>query len=235
MSNSLQTTSPGELPALARSVPMTASLAYHVAGDAVIDGHYSAAVGTPSVADVAEAKRRLQEAQHLCRQPTDGLIMVWCANALLETLPKAPTTDEAMAATLSAVISACSDLPAAVFTAETAKLALQKFKWWPGPAEVYELLFEHAKPFQRALAGLERVVAMGEPTAPAEREEVTPEAQEHVHQLVEAFKRERSWNREGAKLNERTPVKPRYLSDEQLAMEYKKVGIRNPRETEGAR
>jgi len=50
-----------------------------------------------------------------------------------------------------------------------------------------------------------------------------------VHEIVEAFKRERSWNREGAKLNERTPVKPQYLSEAALAMEYEKLGIPNPR------
>lgn len=213
MSNSLATNSREQLPALSKPVAMSGSLAYHVAGDVVIGGHYAPATGRASAADVAEAQRRLQEAEHLCRPPTDRLIASWCAR--LRTLPKAPPTDEAIAATLIGIITACSDLPAAVFTAETVKIALQRFKWWPGPAEVYELLSEHAKPFKRSLEGLKRVIAKGAPEEKTAREERTPEAQEHVAALVQAFVQERS-----SAEDQRPAPKPSYRSKGESIAEY---------------
>lgn len=205
------------LAAFAKPVALSASLAYHVAGDTMIDGMLVIAQGKPSAADVSEATRKLIEAEHLCRPAAATVIAFWCSR--LRVLPWGPTDDKATQAMVAAIGLTCGDLPAAVWTSEISAEALRTWKRYPAPSEVYDLLSTYARPFRRAVDGLKRVIAtQGAETASAPSG-ATPEAIEHVASLVKAFTAERSWNQTTGP-TARPAVKAAPLSDGWLIAIY---------------
>lgn len=222
------------LPALAKPAPMTASLAYHVRGDAVLPGsggnpddgvaqapHLSTTRGRPSAADIAEAQRKLPEAEQACQPPSQRRIGIWLAR--METLPYAPKGEAATQKAYTAICLACSELPQAVFTTDTAIIALQRFKQHPSPADVYELLTALARPYRDTLAGLRRVaaLALALPRPAQPREVVTPESEAHVAAVVDAFVAERSFNQPVfPETSARKPGRDGALSDMALVLVY---------------
>lgn len=212
---------PETLPALARPVPLSASLSHHVAGDTIIDGMLVRTVGRPSLADIQEAQRKLREAEHLCRPGNPRHIAVWCKK--MEILPWAPTTEDASKASIMAICEACAALPAAVWTSDSAVVALRTWKRWPTPSDVYVLLSDLAKPYRRALSGLQRVAATGAPEPLEVKSAPTPDAPTHVASLVQAFIAERSFNAPGASPSDDRPVTPAPLSDGALIQEYERI------------
>jgi hypothetical protein len=211
------------LPALAKPVALSGSLAYHVAGDTVIDGHIVRAIGKPGAADIAEARRKLQEAEHLCRPADPRDIAVWCKR--LDSLPWAPKDEDAHKAAIMGICMACARLPAAVWTAETATIALQTWKRWPAAADVYELMSTHARPFTKAAAGLRKVAGMTADMNPEVLGDPTPDAKLHVAEVVKAFVDGRSWNdpNHPDHLRTKPPVKALHLSDGALLAEYDRI------------
>lgn len=193
MTTEISTFRPTEtLPVAAKPVTMTASLAYYVAGDRVIGGDLHPIHGGPGRADISEARQKLTEAEHLCRPSSPRDIAIWCKK--LESLPWAPATRELSQAAVVAICTACAELPAAVWTVETAATALRTWVRWPAPAQVYALLSEQARPFRESLEGLRRVAAGGTTSSPRdERDARTPEAIAHVSAIVGAFAAERSF------------------------------------------
>src|SRR6185437_12229728 len=117
------------LPSHAVPLVLTGSLAYHVAGAAIIDGHYSPVQGHPSQGDIREAQTAILRAEHLCRQPDLAIIVAWMKK--FRTLPRAPADEANAQAAVAAVALANGDLPAAVWTAETAAQGLRTFRIYP--------------------------------------------------------------------------------------------------------
>lgn len=207
------------LAAFAKPVPVTASLAYHVAGDTVIDGMLVRAVGKPSQADISEAQRKLQEAEHLCRPADARTIAIWCQR--MKVLPWAPADTDQSQAAITAICMACGELPAGVWTAETAAIALRTWVRWPAPAQIYELLSSAARPFWRSRDGLRRVAGAGDDKPQPAAELPGPDAQVHVAALVKAFVAERSFN-DPNHAEARPPVAAKPLSDGALLAVYER-------------
>lgn len=199
---------PMTLPALARPVPLSLSLADHARGEMHFGGgaftpeqrdihphlvpHRSPPVGSPTQADIAEAVRKLVEAEYVCQPASARVIGAWCLRIV--DLPFHPTDERVSKASIAAIGLACADLPAAVWTVETAALALRTFKRWPGPAEVYALLSEQAQPFLRIRAGLRRVVEAGVSRPAPPRSGPSEEVASQVAAVVRAFVAERTFN-----------------------------------------
>jgi hypothetical protein len=211
------------LPALAHVVPMSGSLAYHVAGATVIDGLLIQPVGNPSGADIAEAQRKLGEAEFACRAPEMITVRNWCA-ALVPHLPKAPGKAE-FADVMLGIWLACHDLPTAVWTAETVAEALRVFEWWPPPAKVRALLLPFAEKFWRARDGLKRVAEhRAEPSTPTPpRGDPTVEEVALVTAALTAFLAKRSWNQPDGSQADQDAIKPAYLSDGALLATWEKL------------
>jgi hypothetical protein len=55
------------------------------------------------------------------------------------------------------VFAACDDFPASVWNAQTLRMALRTFKWFPKPAEVYALLKPEADKLMSVVEGLEAI------------------------------------------------------------------------------
>jgi hypothetical protein len=208
------------LPAIFNPRPLTGSLAYHVAGERSADGHLSPIHGSPSQRDVAEANARLGEYEHHCRPGDPRLIAAWLGR--LCSLPGAPGTQQATQAAAVALVTACGDLPAAVWTAATVALALQHEEWFPPPAKVRKLLLPIAEGLWRTLDGLRRVARPPEDQGAPSRPDQGQDAQAHVADIVKAFVSERTWHDSapGAK----PKVNPAYLSDGQLLAAYEAAG-----------
>lgn len=244
MTTAVSTRRGAELPALAKPVPLSGSLAYHVGiqrpfgaadassltpeqldADPRLVPHYSPPQGRPSRADVAEAVRKLVEAEHVCRPGEPVLMAVWCGR--MKILPWGPTDERASQASITAICLACGDLPAAVWTAESATLALRRWKRWPAPAEVYALLSEVAKPFLRMRDGLRRVAAT-EPAGPAAAPKAPPTESElaYVGGIVSALTLDLAHQVTARELatprNLQHVAKP--LSDGQLLAAYEAAG-----------
>lgn len=191
------TTPPTDVvPANAKPVPLSASLAHFVQGDVVIDGHLTRVIGTPSPADIAEARKRLPEAEHLCRDSDPRVIAAWCRK--LSGLGNAPKDNEGVQKALGAIIAACSILPACVWTAETSAEALRTFEFFPTPAKVYALLSAHADRYKRTRDGLKRVAEHGGSSPDPEPIDRSQEALDAVAAMRAAFVSERSWNQKQA-------------------------------------
>lgn len=219
MTTALSTPRTDGLAAFAKPVPVTASLAYHVAGDTVIDGMLVRAIGKPSPADINEAQRKLQEAEHLCR-PTDArTIAIWCQR--LKVLPWGPPDTDASQAVIIAICMACGELPAGVWTAETAAIALRTWVRWPAPAQIYELLSGVARPFWRSRDGLRRVAESGDDKPPIAPELPGPDAKAHVAALVKSFVAERSFN-DPNHVEAKPPVSAKPLSAGALLAVYER-------------
>jgi len=215
---------PENLAARAAPVSLSASLARQVEGDHMIGDLLVKVTALPFRMDVAEARDKIGEAEQSCRKADPRSIAAWCRR--LEGLPWGPDTPEKSQVMITAIIMACGDLPAAVWTAETATSAMQKFKRWPAPAEVFELLTPYAVKFTSVRDGLRRVIAGDAPgqdaTDPADR---SPAAQEAVRGVVAAFVGERLFNKPGD-LPARAPVRPMHLSEGQLAIARQQAGIK---------
>jgi hypothetical protein len=201
----------------AQPVPMTGSLAYHVEG-AAMHAHYSPTHDKPSRQDIIEAKGALPRVEHLCRPPDVRVIGQWLEKFV--TLPKAPTSAPEGQKVAAAMALANGDLPVCVWTAETAADGLRRWKWYPTPAEVRELLEPIARRFWTQRDGLRRVVDWAAPN-PGQSEPKTPEAVEHVRNLVSTFAAERSFHVGGADLPRE--VKARPLSTLALCAQYRKL------------
>ena len=211
------------LAARAAPVPLSASLARQIEGDHMVGDFLVKVTAPPSRMDVAEARDKIGEAEQSCRKADPRSIAAWCRR--LEGLPWGPDSPEKSQIMITAIVMACGDLPAAVWTAETETSALQKFKRWPAPAEVFELLTPYAAKFTSVRDGLRRVIAGTTPgqdtTDPADRSSA---AQEAVRGVVAAFVGERSFNKPGD-LPAHTEVKPAFLSEGQLAIARQQAGI----------
>ena len=204
-------------PAFVRPVELSAALsdailtAQMAAEEALSSGHFR-----PTRADTFEAARVLPRAEQQCQPGDARMIAQWMER--LRALPYGPKTpDEAKAAVASA-IAANGDLPAAVWTAETAAEALRTLLTYPAPAVVRELLLPHAKRFWRVRDGLRRV-AGHKADVPPQRQEPTAEAKAAVSEMVAAFVAERAAAREQAP-DAKPTVTPKHLSDGQLLAIY---------------
>ena len=205
------------LPALTRPVTLSASLAYH-AGPRHIGDHYSPPIEGPSAADIDEARRTLVEAEHLCRPPSARVIALWMTR--FKALPWGPNEEADVRAAMSDIASACGALPIAAFTAETANVALQRWRRWPTAADVHDVLSAHAAPFLRQRDQLRRIAALKPaPPAPA-REGPDNAAMQHVASIVQAFVSER---RQAVTSAAPAKPKPRPLSPAELVATWEKA------------
>jgi hypothetical protein len=184
------------LPSQAATIQLSGSLSRLVDGsrayrDASGDG-VAIAVGQPSGADIAEAFDKLAQAEAACRSARPGIIAQWCQ--LLTSLPWGPKTEEESRAAITAIILACGDMPAGVWTIETSTIALRTWKHWPAPAQVYELL----KPIGKSITNMrDRLKAIATTSKePARGENVADRSKTaiaHVRATVAAFVAERSF------------------------------------------
>jgi hypothetical protein len=211
------------LPALASLPRLSSSLAYYVAGDTLYGDHLHPVHDSPGPGDIAEARRLLPQAAHLCRPPTFGLIVAWCKK-LVPHLPRAPVSEAELMRAVEGIVLACGDLPYAVWTAETAGEALRTLEWWPPPAKLLAILAPHGERYRRLRDRLARIIEQADRASEPAAQPVqpTPEAQAYVAALVKAFVAERSFSRpgEGAAV---APVKPMHLSDGALLALYERL------------
>lgn len=135
-----------------------------------------------------EARRKYLQAERLCQPADPRLAAFWCAK--LRTLPFGPDNEGRSQEAIATIVSACNDLPGAVWTNENLVLALRTFRRWPSPGEVYALLEPKARPFWASRDGLRRTLNTPVATVEPQRQPPTNEAMAEVHGLVEAFKRE---------------------------------------------
>jgi hypothetical protein len=212
------------LPAFCVPPKLSGSLAYFVGGDQIIDGHLSRPHGKPGPADVIEARKRLSEAEHICRATSHTLIFAWCRK-LVPGLPKGPPEPEDLLKLIPSIAAACSDIVWGAWTAETAAEALRTFEWWPPPAKIHALLLPYSQRLTRVRDGLVRVVSQASDMPPEPRQDQrTEEAKAHVAEIVEAFRRERSFNQPQYQPAEtRDPITALTLSDEALLAQYQQV------------
>jgi len=210
------------LPAFASLPRLSGSLAYYVGGDRVVGGDLSAIQGTPGAKDIDEARGLIQQANHLCRPPTEALIEAWCKK-LIPNLPRAPVGPDELRRVVDGIMLACGDLPFGVWTAETAGEALKTLEWWPPPAKVRAILGPFAAKLLRVRDGLARVIAgslapdaTNRPTGP------TPESEAHVAGVVQAFVAERSFN-DPTHVQAKPAVKAHPLSDGALLAVWEKA------------
>lgn len=211
------------LPALASLPPVSGSLRYYAGGDTVISGDLHPVHGSPGPGDVAEARRVLPQAEHLCRPPSYAVIAAWCRK-LVPHLPKSPDSEQDLGVVVQGIAAACCDLPCAVWTAETTTEALRTLKWWPAPSEVRALLQPYGLRYTRLRDGLARIVAdadrgKGPPSRP---QDPTPEAAAHVAGMVAAFVGERAFA-DPAHQDGRHPPRARPLSHGDLLAVYDKI------------
>lgn len=73
-----------------------------------------------------------------------------------------PPDEQTYRTRATAVLAACSDLPASAFSSSTSLAAVRKFQWFPSAAEVRALLMEETAP-QRQLQRALRVLATQPP------------------------------------------------------------------------
>lgn len=222
-----------QLAELPRSDPvrLSASLARRVdgptayrdpTGDGIIIAPPAASQG-----DISEARAKLAEATALCRPGDPRVIAAWCER--LRVLPKSPDNREASQIAAMAVVTACGELPAGVWTAETLTEGLRRWKWWPAPAEIFALLEPIGAPFIRTRDALHRIAqeAARTPAASDAPPDKSEAAQGHVRAVVGAFVADRSFM-----APKNTPaahaVRPAYLSREALRIAYQQAGIKGP-------
>jgi hypothetical protein len=185
--------------------------------------HLSPPSDPPTEGEREEARRKLGVAEKLCRPGEPRLIAFWCAR--LRGLTGAPESQTGSQGAIAAICLACADLPGVVWTNENLALALRTFTRWPAPAQVYALMAEQAKPFLRTRDGLRRVLD----TAPAQPVEQamppTPEALDHVRQVVSAFVVERGYRRNQPlpPAQERSVSSPQPMAPATLLAAYEKL------------
>lgn len=227
MAHSITTNSRSDetLPAQAVAIQLSGSLSRHVDGprayrDTTGDG-VAIVAGQPSGADVAEALDKIARAEAACRPARHGIIAQWCQR--LTSLPWGPTTQDASKAAIAAIILACGDFPAGVWTVETSTLALRTWKRWPAPAQVYELLepigtvFTNTRDRLKAIASTSTKPARGA-TAPGRSEAAIA----HVKATVAAFVAERSFMQPKSAPAAKE-VKPAPLSSGALLASWRKL------------
>ena len=132
-------------------------------------------------------------------------------------LPGAPNGQGAGKAAAVALVTACGDMPAAVWTTATVAEGLRTFEWFPPPAKVHALLLPLAETIRRTRDGLRRIICQAAETASTPKQDKGPHAQEFVAGIDKAFAAERSWNAPGTKAETRTEARPSYPTPEQLA------------------
>lgn len=97
---------------------------------------------------------------------------------------------------VASILLAVRSCPAPCFTAASAEVAAQRWKWWPAGAEAYALCEEVARPNRDQLAALEAVLAApiatgpGREAAPEPPREKSREEVEAVRAAAAAFQRE---------------------------------------------
>jgi len=212
-------------------VRLSASLARHIDGpvsyrDPTGDG---IVIAPPPVlqGDVSEARAKLAEATALCRPADPKIIAAWCER--LRALPKSPDDQSGTQKATMAIIFACGELPAAVWTTEALAEGLRRWKWWPSPAEVYALLEPIGTPFIRTRDTLRRIAqeAARTPPVPDALPDKSEAAQEHVRAVVGAFVAERKELASKAEGKPQT-ITPAYLSRAALDIAYRKSGLKGP-------
>lgn len=135
----------------------------------------------PSGAVVAEAKRILPDLERAMEpMPNDRLgVEVDRFIDMLNAAVANPQDEQALQMRKMAVAMACEGMPAIVWTPDTLRLAVRRFKFFPAAAEFVEFMEDQLVPLRSRLAGV-RMVSRCTPREEPIREPKTPEAREAV-------------------------------------------------------
>jgi hypothetical protein len=181
-----------------------------------------------------EAWLALRDAREQCRLVTREQLRAWLlpfADAGQGKLGR-----EDFEAKLGVVALTVSGFPGACFTDATRRQGLTKWRWFPSPADVCELLEPIRSEIEKRLDALETLLRSPESDVPkpelTERERMTQEERDAVvnafHiRFKEAVEAARSPTEQ---IDAVSPPEPRYFTTEQLAEAYRREGLRNPRD-----
>lgn len=167
-----------------------------------------------------EARHALRRYEELCRPAGPAVVRRWFLpiNGAVRN-PLAPEDFESRAATVAALIG---ELPVAVFTVRTQRMAMAEFQFWPSAADVNKLLRGQAAPLIAHRDALKRLVIEPEIAPP---ENLTTEERERI---VLKFRADMATAQA-----ERPPVdeprqraKPAFLTGEALARMRQAAGVR---------
>lgn len=161
--NAIATTSQRSLPANISEPRFSDNL------ERAIDGHINPIPGVkgdrilPAISQ--EAARHLMEYDHLCSPPSSETVIAWLWPIVASS--SNPPDQASFRLRATAIARACELLPKAVFTADSQREAMGRFKFFPGAAEVIEFL----KPDSIRLTSRRRALkAIARTGAPAEEE-----------------------------------------------------------------
>jgi hypothetical protein len=119
---------------------------------------YRLADGSPAdLVHHPDAARLAAELRRNILPTTFAIVRKWLND--LTAGPQLPKDGNTLDVRAGAVFAACSEFPASVWSADTLARAFRTFKWFPSPAEVYDLLKPEANKIADVIAGLEAVAS----------------------------------------------------------------------------
>ena len=104
-----------------------------------------------------EAERAAQELKEALRPARQSDVELWLAS--LGSMTAGRKHDDDAEISIQATAAMLDDMPSAVFTGETLKKALRRFKWWPSFAELSEFLDAEKAPLVMQAKRLRAIAA----------------------------------------------------------------------------
>src|SRR6185312_4521052 len=112
-----------------------------------------------------EAVAALPVYERLCEPISFEALAVWIS--VVSGLPGAPAPrSDAELNSIATIYEAVCEVPRGAFTAKSRRAALQTWKFWPAPTEVYELVRDRGRDLTRTLSAIRRLANAPEPKAP---------------------------------------------------------------------
>ena len=190
---------------------------------AVVDGHFTKPAD-PSAAVVDIAKATLPEVIASCAPVHPEVLRNWFSR-LVDALPIGGAKDDRnrVRNAIGALAETCGEFPAECFTAETMKITLQRCKFFPTGAELFEIL-DPINQRVKARAGAIKELANFKP----KQEEVwngpkTDEERLEMARKFEGLAREMA-AKSAAEKGEKPQLKPIHASKLQLALSAQAQG-----------
>ncbi len=201
--------------------PPKLSVRLAAALDAVVNPHPDLGVSVPSLPHHTrvEAEHALRRQEELCAAAGAGRVRKWLLP--LNGVVRNPASQEDFEKRAAAMSFLLADLPIAVFTVRTQRMAMAEFQFWPSAADAHKLLREQAAPLMSRRDALKRLLT-APPASP--RESLTAEERDRI---VRKFRADMAAvAAERPSYEERRPVaKPAHLSGEALARLRRAAGV----------